>query len=58
MALRTGRKPRAGVDLTYHVLDIMQAFHDACREGLTYRLASTCEKPAPMPVGLLIGKLD
>ncbi len=58
MALRTGRKHRANVDLTYHVLDAMHAFHDACREGLTFRLASTCEKPAPMPVGLLNGTLD
>jgi predicted dehydrogenase len=58
MALRTGRKHRASVELTYHVLDIMHAFHDACREGLTYRLSSTCEKPAPMPVGLLKGMLD
>lgn len=58
MALRTGRKHRANVDLTYHVLDTMHAFHDACREGLVYRLSSTCEKPAPMPVGLMKGMLD
>lgn len=58
MALRTGRKHRANVDLTYHVLDTMQAFHDACRQGLTVRLASTCEKPAPMPVELMKGRLD
>jgi predicted dehydrogenase len=57
-ALREGRKPRAGVELTYHVLDVMQAFEDACREGLTFRLASTCGKPAPMPLGLPIGQLD
>jgi predicted dehydrogenase len=57
-ALRSGRKHRANVDLTYHVLDIMHACRDACREGLTFRLSSTCEKPAPMPVGLLKGKLD
>jgi predicted dehydrogenase len=47
-ALRECRKPRAGVELTYHVLDAMLAFEDACREGLTFRLASACERPAPM----------
>ena len=57
-AIRTGRKHRASVDLTYHVLDIMHAFYDACREGIVYRLNSTCDKPAPMPVGLMKGKLD
>lgn len=57
-ALRTGRTHRANAELTYHVLDTMHAFHDADREGLVYRLESTCEMPAAMPVGLLKGQLD
>ena len=57
-ALRTGRPHRANAELTYHVLDTMHAFHDADREGLVYRLDSTCDMPAPMPVGLLKGQLD
>ena len=31
-ALRSGRAPRAGGELAYHVLDIMHAIHDASRE--------------------------
>jgi predicted dehydrogenase len=49
-ALRTGRRPRAGVELAYHVLDAMLAFEDSSREGLAFRLASTCGRPEPMPV--------
>lgn len=51
MALRTGRPHRANVDLTWHVLDIMHGFHDSSREGRVCQLESTCEKPAPMPMG-------
>ena len=58
MALRTGRKHRANISLTCHVLDIMQGIHDASREGITYRLETSCEKPTVMPIGLLKGKID
>lgn len=57
-ALSTGRPHRASGDLTYHVLDIMHAFHDASREGRHITLTSTCHQPAPLPVGLEPGKLD
>lgn len=50
-ALREGRPPRAGAELTLHVLDIMQGFHDASREGIVYRLETRCGKPAPMEAG-------
>ena len=50
-ALRTGRPHRANADLTYHVLDIMHAFHDSSREGTLYMLKSSCERPAPLPAG-------
>jgi predicted dehydrogenase len=58
MALRMGRRPRAGSPLTYHVLDVMQAFEDSCREGLVYRLGSVCGRPEPMNSALLEGQLD
>lgn len=57
-ALQTGRKHRASGELTYHVLDIMHAIHDASRDGKHVTLASTCERPAPLPAGLPDGKLD
>lgn len=57
-AIRSGRKARAGVELTSHVLDVMLGFHDASREGIVYRLTSTCAQPAPLPLGLKDGQLD
>jgi predicted dehydrogenase len=57
-ALRTHRLQRASGELTYHVLDIMHAFHDAAREGRHIELVSTCRQPAPLPLGLMPGKLD
>jgi predicted dehydrogenase len=50
--LISGRPHRASGELAYHVLDIMHAFHDASREGRHIELASTCERPAPLPPGL------
>ena len=57
-ALRSGRKHRASGDLAFHVLDIMHAFHDASREGRHIELQSACEKPTPLPLGLIHGQLD
>jgi len=57
-ALRAGRPARASGELTYHVLDIMHAIHDASREGRHITLASTCQRPAPLPLGLPEDKLD
>ena len=57
-ALRSGRANRANGDLTYHVLDIMHAVHDASRENRHIMLESTCERPAPLPLNLPMEKLD
>jgi predicted dehydrogenase len=57
-ALLSGRKHRANGNLTYHVLDIMHAIHDASRENRHVELESTCEKPAFFPLGMLPGVLD
>jgi predicted dehydrogenase len=57
-ALRSGRKHRASGELAYHVLDLMHAFHDASREGKHIEIASTCERPAPLPMGLSDRALD
>jgi predicted dehydrogenase len=57
-ALRSGRPHRASGELTYHVLDIMHAIHDAASAGRHVTLESTCAKPAPLPLGLLDGTLD
>ncbi|HEY9075853.1 MAG TPA: Gfo/Idh/MocA family oxidoreductase [Anaerolineaceae bacterium] len=57
-AIRSGRPHRASGELTYHVLDIMHAIHDASREGRHILLQSACERPAPMPYHLPAGVLD
>jgi predicted dehydrogenase len=57
-ALRYGRAHRASGDLTYHVLDVMHAFHDASRDGKHVELASTCRRPAALPLGLPEDRLD
>lgn len=57
-ALRSGRPHRANGDMAYHVLDIMHAFHDASNTGTHITIASTCTKPAPLPMGLPKDALD
>ncbi len=57
-AIRSGRPHRANGDLAYHVLDVMHAFLDASRENRHVEVTSTCERPAPLPVGLTEGTLD
>ena len=57
-ALRSGRKHRANGELTYHVLDVMHAVHDASKQGAHVMLESTCERPALFPLGMLPGVLD
>ena len=51
-AIRSGRAHRASGELAFHVLDIMEAFHDASREGRHIELQSTCNRPAPLPASL------
>ncbi len=48
-AIRDQRAHRAGGDLAFHVLDIIQAVHESSRTGRHVSLGSTCERPAPMP---------
>ena len=57
-ALQSGRPHRANGQLTYHVLDLMHAFHDAANEGRHIELKSTCSRPAALPLGLRDGQLD
>ena len=56
--LKIGRPHRASGELTYHVLEIMHAIHDASRLGKHVELESTCQQPAPLPLGLAAGYLD
>ncbi|MBR2364946.1 MAG: Gfo/Idh/MocA family oxidoreductase [Lentisphaeria bacterium] len=57
-ALRSGRKHRCSGDLANHVLDIMLAFDRSSKAGARVELTTTCERPAPLPMGLMEGELD
>jgi predicted dehydrogenase len=56
--IQAKRDHRCNERLAYHVLDIMHAFHDSSNTGKHVDLASTCERPAMLPVGLQPGELD
>lgn len=47
-AIHLGVPHRASGELAYHVLDIMQSFHEASTQGRHIELSSTCERPAPL----------
>jgi predicted dehydrogenase len=57
-AVTTNRPHRASSELAFHVLAIMCAFDDSSRRGGCVELTSTCERPAPLPMGLLPGEID
>ncbi len=57
-AITSGRPHRASGELAFHVLDIMESIHVASEEGTHIRLQSACERPAPIPLGLMPGLLD
>jgi len=57
-AMRSGRPHRANGDLTYHVLDIMHALLEASDAGQHIDIASTCTRPAPLPLDLPPNTLD
>ncbi|MCS7055753.1 MAG: Gfo/Idh/MocA family oxidoreductase [Thermoflexales bacterium] len=57
-AMQSGRPHRASGELTYHVLDIMHAIHEASAEGRHIQLQSTCERPVPLPTDIREGILD
>jgi predicted dehydrogenase len=57
-AILYGRPHRASGELAYHVLDLMATFDDASTTGQHIDVASTTNRPAPLPVGLPAGQLD
>jgi predicted dehydrogenase len=57
-AIHTRRINRCSGELAYHVLDVMHAFHDSATAGHHIEIESTCQRPLPLPVGLVEGELD
>ncbi|GGO04704.1 Gfo/Idh/MocA family protein [Saccharibacillus kuerlensis] len=56
--VRSGGTPRAGGELTNHVLEIMHAFHSSSDSGAYAELTTTCEQPRPLKTGLIKGYLE
>jgi predicted dehydrogenase len=52
-ALRAGRPHRASGALAYHILDLMLAFEESSEQGCHIEITSACERPAPLPLGVL-----
>ncbi|MEL5990833.1 Gfo/Idh/MocA family protein [Microbacterium phosphatis] len=50
----TGGAPRTSGELAFHVLDVMESLIRAAHEGRTIPVASTCDRPAPVPLTELV----
>ena len=57
-AMQSGRPHRANAGMALHVLDVMQAFQESSETGAHVAIESTCQRPAPLPVGLAAGTLE
>ena len=57
-AQRTGRAHRTSSALALHVLELMTGALTAAREGRRVDLVTTCERAAPLPVGLAPNTFD
>lgn len=51
-AMRTGRPHRASGELASHCVDVMQSLIESAEQQAQLEVASTCERPAPIPADL------
>ncbi|HEY4026677.1 MAG TPA: Gfo/Idh/MocA family oxidoreductase [Candidatus Dormibacteraeota bacterium] len=57
-AAAEGRPPRASGVMAYHVLDVMQAVTESSAGERHVEVASTCERPLPLPDGVVLTRRD
>lgn len=57
-AIRSGRAHRANGELALHVLDVMHSIGESAQSGNRSEPKTACERPTPLPLGLLPGTLD
>ena len=57
-AIRLGRPARAGAELIFHVLEVMDGIHRSSDEGRHIAIESTCERPAPLAAGVTFPVLE
>lgn len=53
----SGAEPRAGGELAYHVLDVMESLLASAHSGASVTVGSTCERPAAVPLSSAPGGL-
>jgi len=57
-AILGDRPHRASGELGYHVLEVMHAFEESSDTGRHVTIESKPAQPAPLPQGLVHGRLD
>ncbi|CAM3384176.1 Gfo/Idh/MocA family protein [Marinicrinis lubricantis] len=57
-AIRSGRPHRASGKLARHILDISLSIFEASQTDRHVHIATDCERPAPLPLGLKYNSLD
>lgn len=57
-AIRTGRQHRCNDRLAFHVLEVMCGLEKSAASEQAVTIESTCERPEPLTLGLLNGKLQ
>lgn len=57
-AITDARPHRASAEMARHVTEVMLAFVESGRAGRRIDIKSTCERPAPLPLGLEDGEID
>ena len=50
-AIAAGRPHRASGELALHVLEVLEALERSSVEGRQIRIETSCERPAPVPLG-------
>lgn len=56
-AIRQGRAPRLDGHMAYHCLELMEGMLASASERRFVEISSTCERPAPMPIGFPASEL-
>ena len=52
LAIQDNRPHRASGELAMHVLEVLEAFEASSRSGQFVTIQTTCQRPAPVPLGL------
>ncbi|MFW5717513.1 MAG: Gfo/Idh/MocA family protein, partial [Spirochaetota bacterium] len=57
-AVESGRPHRAAGEMSLHVLEVMHGLLESGETASYYEMTTSCERPAPLPVGLNDGEVD